>query len=345
MGVHGGYYSSGIKGSTNDVVTTYSSGSEGYRLHTFHQSGVFTVDFDVVVDILSIAGGGGGGKHSGCGGGAGGLVFSQSVYLPAGSYTATIGAGGKGAGVGEASYPTFVGGSGTVGSDTSFYTSTTKGGGFGAWQYSTVGGNGGSGGGGAGGAGRDSGSAVGDQGFDGGEDTQNSNLDPYPAGGGGGAAQKGRQSDNAGNWSGTGGRGSNSFVNGSTHATNLFLSNATTGSTTTATGIGEVSGGLRYIAAGGGGNLQGGGTCGVGGTGGGGDGANNSGNGANGISGSGGGGGGSQYNGTNSGVFGTGGSGIVVIRMGKTQPLHETKGGADYPNDGYTINTAYESNT
>jgi hypothetical protein len=68
-------------------------------VHTFTESGTFTVTKGGKVDVLIVAGGGGGG--SGCcgggGGGAGGVVYTQEGVVAAGDYVVTVGAGGTGA--------------------------------------------------------------------------------------------------------------------------------------------------------------------------------------------------------------------------------------------------------
>ena len=83
MGVHGGYYSSGISGSMGGPFTTYTSGAETYRVHTFLSSGTFKVDYPVRCDVLIIAGGGGGGGRGGGGGGAGGMQEISSSFISA----------------------------------------------------------------------------------------------------------------------------------------------------------------------------------------------------------------------------------------------------------------------
>lgn len=67
-------------GSTNDILP--------YRIHTFTNSGTFTVASPGTVEVLIAAGGGGGGRLGG-GGGAGGLIYSNAFPVDSGSYTVT----------------------------------------------------------------------------------------------------------------------------------------------------------------------------------------------------------------------------------------------------------------
>ena len=68
------YYSGGVTGdATGGTVTTYSSGGNDYKVHTFTSNGTFTISAGSGnVDYLVIAGGGGGGGEVGGGGGGGG---------------------------------------------------------------------------------------------------------------------------------------------------------------------------------------------------------------------------------------------------------------------------------
>lgn len=63
--------------------------------YTFNQNGTLTVEGDSFADVLLVGGGGGGGSHHGGGGGAGGVI-TQRVFLAAGTYNVTVGAGGAG---------------------------------------------------------------------------------------------------------------------------------------------------------------------------------------------------------------------------------------------------------
>ncbi len=119
----------------------------GYVVHTFAANGTLTLPSAVSANVLVVAGGGGAGGYWGCGGGAGGLVYSN-LSLDAGSYVATIGAGGAGS--------TATGGSpgstGANGNNSTFdilLTALGGGGGGGGWDDNSPGGQaGGSGGGG-----------------------------------------------------------------------------------------------------------------------------------------------------------------------------------------------------
>ena len=64
--------------------------------HTFTESGTFTLSQAATVRLLVVGGGGGGGRDCAAGGGGGGVISVDSVVLPAGSYTVTVGAGGAG---------------------------------------------------------------------------------------------------------------------------------------------------------------------------------------------------------------------------------------------------------
>ena len=70
----------------------------GCGIHTFDESGTFTVagTDPIVADILLVGGGGGGGYSRGGGGGGGDVVVLSNVTLSAGNYTVTIGVGGVG---------------------------------------------------------------------------------------------------------------------------------------------------------------------------------------------------------------------------------------------------------
>ena len=71
---------------------------EGYMVHTFTESGTFTVTRGGKVDVLVVGGGGGGGVSTGGGGGGGGgeVVYSEGFDLVPGEWTITVGAGGEG---------------------------------------------------------------------------------------------------------------------------------------------------------------------------------------------------------------------------------------------------------
>jgi hypothetical protein len=72
--------------------------ADGYTIHTFTNSGDFTVYSGGDIELLVVGGGGagGGGRHAG-GGGAGAVIHATNVLLNNGAYVVTIGAGGAGA--------------------------------------------------------------------------------------------------------------------------------------------------------------------------------------------------------------------------------------------------------
>lgn len=158
--------------------TNSATGSAaGYKYVSFTASGTLTVDSPGFFDVLVIGGGGGGardqaGVNRGRGGGAGGMLYQTNVFIPAGSYTVTVGAGGA-AGASQTS-------SGARGQNSSIgSTLIALGGGRGVYfaDYVSDFANGGCGGGrsGAGGV-----ALIPSQGFDGGT---------YTGGGAGGAGQ------------------------------------------------------------------------------------------------------------------------------------------------------------
>ncbi|MFZ2957490.1 MAG: glycine-rich domain-containing protein [Candidatus Ozemobacteraceae bacterium] len=277
----------------------------GYRIHTFLESGTFVSPVCGVFDVLIVAGGGGGGSDMGGGGGGGGVIYIPGYAVASGQSVAIIvGAGGAGApaGTGQAR--------GTDGSDSSIgtiqETLTAIGGGGGASGHSyntSPGGNGGSGGGcsGAGGLvsatyGGIRGLGTPGQGYDGG-----ASIGTWYPGGGGGAGGAGTRNP------AHGGVGTATSILGSTYY------------------FGGGGGGSGYSCNGGNGGNGGGGGGAVGataggaginnGSGGGGGSINSQTNTPGGNAGAntgGGGGGGSHYNSNNKG--GDGGSGVVIIR-------------------------------
>jgi hypothetical protein len=182
-------------GATGGTITTYSSGGNNYKVHTFTSSGTFTSLGVGPVDVLIVAGGGGGGtcntsEQGGGGGGAGGFITSSgtsgrntsaisSPTVQPQSYTVTVGSGGTGGAFAE-DQP------GTQGGNSSVFGITAIGGGGGGGN-STEGQSGGSGGGGkeSNGVGR---SGTAGQGFEGGAGSEGDDR----GGGGGGAGQAGQ---------------------------------------------------------------------------------------------------------------------------------------------------------
>jgi hypothetical protein len=264
-----------------------------YVYHVFPTTGTFTPSQSLIADYLVVAGGGGGGAYIGAGGGAGGLrstldatggggAVESKLSLSPTSYSVTVGAGGAAGAYSGLVAP-------GSGSDSSFSTITSTGGGRGGHVYSTAaGGTGGSGGGGAGGGDVTTagGSGTTGQGYAGG-----TKSGPNDAGaGGGGAGAVGASRTNASD--GQGGVG-------------VYLPSF---SLTTGAGV------SGYFAGGGGsGFANSGGVFTSGGLGGGGNGGRNTGSVAAtaGTANTGGGGGGT---GLSNGDGGAGGSGIVIIR-------------------------------
>ena len=77
----------------------------GYKYHTFTNSGTFTVNASTKsVQVLVVAGGGGGGANNGggtdggAGGGGGGVALTNGATIPVspGTYNITVGGGGAG---------------------------------------------------------------------------------------------------------------------------------------------------------------------------------------------------------------------------------------------------------
>ena len=261
---------------------------DGYTYHTFTSTGNLVVSSGTVIaDVLIVAGGGGGsngdnGNDAGAGGGGGGVYLAERIALSAGTYTATVGAGGAGV---SGTFRV----AGNPGSNSSFTGLTTAIGGGRGGQCNTNGGDGGSGGGAGGGGGGpfSGGSRTTNQGFVGGG---NHGTPAYTGAGGGGAG-------GSGGWAGGGRVGGDG-------------------------GPGAWAWGSSYGGGGGGGGGIGGTGFyatqqgGAGGGAGAGDGGapeltNVAGEGRNALAntGSGGGGGGSK-----SSVGGAGGSGIVIVR-------------------------------
>lgn len=247
-----------------------------YWYHTFTSTGKFTPYTSLTCDYLIVAGGGSGGHG---GGGAGGYRTATSQSLTAQSYTAVVGAGGINYWYNPRVF-------GTSGSDSSFNSVTSTGGGRGATgDYAAA--TGGSGGGGAAtgwGGGYQSGAAGNTpstspaQGFAGG--TGGSGSD-YAGGGGGGASANG--SNQGGGAGGAGGAGS------------LWSPLST------------------YYSGGGG---AGGSGSAAGGIGGGGAGASGDNSATSGTINTGGGGGGVRVNSgaVNVAISGAGGSGVIIVR-------------------------------
>lgn len=235
------------------ISDTPTGSYTGYEYWSFTASGTLTVTTAGFADVLVVGAGASGGANWGGGGGAGGHLYVTDAYLPAGTLTVTVGAGGA------ASSLSLIANNGNPSRLGSLYS---PGGGFGAGTgtASHTGGNGASGGGGyrpagVGGAGT---SAIG---YNGGTSNQVS-----ASGGGGGAGAVGGNTSSS-NVAGNGGAG---------------LANSITGSSVTRAGGGG-GGGITAGSGGSGGGGAGGnvtgtaGTANTGGGGGGGDSASGAG--------------------------------------------------------------------
>jgi hypothetical protein len=307
---------------------------DGFRVHTFTDSGTFeiTAGQDTVTQLLVGGGGAGGGVDGagvGCGGGGGGGVVPSSDVMTVGSFAVVVGAGGVGADTAP----------GASGGDSTFNGHTATGGGGGGGSGS----NGADGGSGGGAASMTppttAGAGTTDQGNAGGPGAVTGK-----GGGGGGAGSGGKSGVGAtdglnefGSTCGPGmiqgtvsgvltcldatgrcGLGTVPRQTGPGQFTCVPETQDTTGGTGTAAGIGgdgiasDISGtSTLYGGGGGGGNMELGVSGGAGGSGGGGAGSS-TGAGADGAANTGGGGGGSG--GAAGRAGGSGGSGVVIVR-------------------------------
>tara|TARA_R110000868_G_scaffold24039_8_gene95595 strand:+ start:1001 stop:4954 length:3954 start_codon:yes stop_codon:yes gene_type:complete len=145
------------------------------------------------IEYLIIAGAGGGGSRHAGGGGAGGYITGSASIIPLTEYSFVIGAGGNGSiGLGV----------GTKGNNTTAFSLTAHGGGYGGGSGTNNGGVGGSGGGALGTNGATGGASSGSQGFAGGDGVS------FNGGGGGGASQAGFNGTGSPYFAGNGGSGS-----------------------------------------------------------------------------------------------------------------------------------------
>ncbi|MBP5545507.1 MAG: hypothetical protein ILM98_15655 [Kiritimatiellae bacterium] len=121
------------------TVTTCRVDGMKYQVHTFAQSGQFSIPHHGHVEVLVVGGGGGGGSGSwpryGGGGGAGGVVYKSELFITNGVYDIVIGSGGA---------------VGANGGTTTAFGMTAWGGGHGATGGGANAASGASGGGGAG---------------------------------------------------------------------------------------------------------------------------------------------------------------------------------------------------
>lgn len=275
-GVSGGLPKASVSGTTGSPTVDTSS-RPGKTIYTWTGDGSITVSTSGVAEILLQAAGAGGGQGSGtinCGGGGGGGQFeSTTFYLPAGTHTITIGAGGAARSPGgDALIGTLVQafGGGTGGGDSAGaangYEGGYKGGSGGGGHCSTVA------------RFYTGGSGVTNQGSSGGNGDTGGTAAGRGGGGGGGASAAG--SNGTASVGGNGGAGKASSITGSS-----------------------------VTRGGGGGGARNSGSPGSGGSGGGGAGGTTTG--TNGTANTGGGGGGSYS--TNAAGSGGSGTVIVVI--------------------------------
>ena len=81
--------------ASGGTETTYSSGGNDYKVHTFLSSGNFVTSGSTKnMDFLIVAGGGGGGAGQGGGGGGGGMRVFTATAVTAGTHPVTVGNGG-----------------------------------------------------------------------------------------------------------------------------------------------------------------------------------------------------------------------------------------------------------
>ena len=271
-------FSAGVEAAnfTNAATGTFTTGDESFKFLTATGSLSLIVDRAGFADVLVVGGGAGGGTRIGGGGGAGGHLYVTNAYLPEGTITVTVGAGGA------VKYTGNYGGNGSASICGNLYGI----GGGGGGESSAIGILGGSGGGGGGEGG--SGTRIGGAGTSGqGNSGGTSSLGSPPnavGGGGGGASAVGFNA--SGSTAGSGGAG---------------LSNSITNSATTRSG--------------GGGGGASGGAAGSGGAGGGGAGTSSNSAATAGTVNTGGGGGAGGFSGEPGGNGAAGGSGVVIIRV------------------------------
>jgi len=179
-------YAGAMMTATYSGATVTTDGN--YRVLTFTTSGTFTpsvVPIGTTMDYLIVAGGGGGATDLDVGGGGGGGGFLTGTITPtAQTYTITVGAGGA-QGTGPDSTGTGGGSNGAQGGNSSAFTLTAIGGGYGGTR-NNPGGTGGSGGGGGDG-GQAGGAGTTGQGYAGGTAPAMNSNSGWDVGGGGGA--------------------------------------------------------------------------------------------------------------------------------------------------------------
>jgi hypothetical protein len=225
-----------VSATGGTIVTNGST-----KFHIFTSSGSLVVTGGGPINYLLVGGGGGGGDRHGGGGGAGG-VLSGSWTATAGTYTVTVGLGGEGGSYQQRTGGQNPQGAGFKGGDSSLsgtgVSQTAYGGGGGGTLGGNPGGTVGSGGGGGGGA-----SAAGSAGTSGQGNSGGAGSSSTTAGGGGGGAGGAGVAAEVG----TGGVGTSTYSNQL-----LAAGYGTTFAVATSPNT-VISGGVAYIAGGGGG--------------------------------------------------------------------------------------------
>jgi len=93
--------------ATGGSPSTITDGGYSWTLLTFTSDGTLTVTKTGLFDVFLVGGGGGGGRRGGnaepTGGGGGGMVFQDTLYLAATTYTIDVGAAGAGSTGGDLS--------------------------------------------------------------------------------------------------------------------------------------------------------------------------------------------------------------------------------------------------
>lgn len=98
----GGVPKATVTGTTGSPTIDTASRA-GKTIYKFTGSGSITVGTAGSAEVLIVSGGGGGQSsqtgqsYTGGGGGGGGLTYDAAMYLPSGTYTIAVGAGGTGA--------------------------------------------------------------------------------------------------------------------------------------------------------------------------------------------------------------------------------------------------------
>jgi hypothetical protein len=89
--------------ATTGSPTVDTTSRAGKTIYKYTGSGSITIATGGMAEMLVIGGGGAAGSDN-AGGGAGGYVYDTSVFLPAGTLTVTVGAGGTSSESGSVSY-------------------------------------------------------------------------------------------------------------------------------------------------------------------------------------------------------------------------------------------------